>query len=118
MCIETESEWNYINNMAKIVSNSLPDIQWYIGLRKYGSADWGWENGKKSLWSKKGEGPWDSHNPSGTGDYVKIWKSGDNFVFDDVKGNVLRGYICEYKDGTCRFLMIYASNKNKNKLRI
>ena len=102
--IETEEEWNFINNEIQRRNTSSCKNKWSIGLMKE-DGNWTWVNGKPLTVSKWGQG-----EPSGEHDVGFMYKRFSNDkrgLFGSVNKEIWtnqHAYICEISNGelTCR----------------
>ena len=111
--IETEEEWNFINdeiqNRSTILSCSCDCNQyhlydkWYIGLEKKGEK-WTWVNGKLVNMSNWAEEP----KCEGAAAYIgKRSIKGNQRLFYEVHGSEKLPYICEIPRGKTKLLFIF-----------
>ena len=111
--IETEEEWNFINdeiqNRSTILSCSCDCNQfhlydkWYIGLEKKGER-WTWVNGKLVNMSNWAEEP----KCEGAAAYIgKRSIKGNQRLFYEVHGSEKLAYICEIPRGKTKLLFIF-----------
>ena len=108
--IETEEEWNFINNEIQRRNETNYGNKWSIGLIKK-AGNWTWVSGKPLTISKWGQG-----EPSGEHDAAfmsKPFSNGERGVFSSVNrtrwGN-LTAYICEISKGKFFFLTLFSVN--------
>ena len=109
--IETEEEWNFINNEIQRRNETNYGNKWSIGLIKK-AGNWTWVSGKPLTISKWGQG-----EPSGEHDVAFMYKrssNGERGVFSNVNrtrwGN-LTAYICEISKGNFFFNIIFSKLK-------
>ena len=109
--IETEEEWNFINNEIQRRNETNYGNKWSIGLiKKAGNCTW--VSGKPLTISKWGQG-----EPSGEHDVAFMYKwssNGERGVFSNVNrtrwGN-LTAYICEISKGQFFLNIIFSKLK-------
>ena len=98
--METEREWKFIKNQIQNRSGSKYD-EWFIGFdRNLTTGNWTWINGKPLTIDK-----WQKNNPDNSESYALIHKEFPARLkgsFSSIKGNILRGWICEGETGTDR----------------
>ena len=99
--METEREWEFIKNQIQNRSGSKYG-EWFIGLyRNLTIGNWTWINGKPLTIHK-----WQKNNPDNSDSYVLINKEFPARLkgsFSSIKGNILRGWICEGETGTDQY---------------
>ena len=102
--IETEEEWQFINNEIK-KRGTWKTSAWHIGLKKdsvwpwFRKKDWVWvwSSGKQLNISK-----WGDSEPDGNDDFAEISKNGS--LFNGIPWNDRRNaYICERPGGKIAF---------------
>ena len=95
--METEREWDFIKNEIQNRTGSK-NGEWFIGLyRNLTTGNWTWINGKAMTIDK-----WQTNNPDNSDSYALIHKefpTGFRGSFSSIKGNTLRGWICEEETG-------------------
>ena len=95
--METEREWEFINKEIQ-TRNTGKENEWHIGLyRNLTSGKWTWVNGK-ALTLKK----WQKNKPQNSDFYAMIsqeFPKGFKGSFNSIRGNVIRGWICENETG-------------------
>ena len=104
--IETEEEWNFINNEIQMRNTSNYDNRWSIGLRKE-AGNWTWVSGRPLTICKWGEGErkgehdaafmykLNSNDERGVFGSVNRWGQGDPHA-----------YICEISEGKSFFVLL------------
>ena len=101
--IETEEEWNFIDNEIQRRNNTNYDNRWSIGLEKM-AGNWTWVSGRPLTICKWGKGePSGEHNATFMN---KLNRNGEQGVFGSI--NRLRqgyAYICEIANG--KFLVFF-----------
>ena len=109
--IETEEEWNFINNQIQRRNETNYGNKWSIGLIKK-AGNWTWMGGKPLTISKWGQG-----EPSCEHDAAfmsKPFSNGERGVFSNVNptrwGN-LTAYICEISKGKFFLNIIFSKLK-------
>ena len=97
--MESEQEWQFIKNEIQNKWGNRFD-EWFIGLEKNSTTKrWTWINGKSvtiDKWYK------DVNKPDPTDTFGLIHKEypeGFKGSFSTVRGNLLRGWICEEETG-------------------
>ena len=105
--IETEEEWNFINNEIQRRNAINYDNRWSIGLRKE-AGTWTWVSERPLTICK-----WEKEERTGEHDAAFMYKLNSNDergVFGSVncwdKGN-LHAYICEFSKGKSFFVLLY-----------
>ena len=95
--IETEEEWNFINNEIQRQSTTNYDKIWSIGLTQK-AGNWTWVNGRTLTICK-----WGQREPSGQHDAASMrFSNGEWGVFSSVnrtRWGDLHAYICEISKG-------------------
>ena len=93
------AELNFLETQSEALK--VNTIEYYIGLRKNGQK-WMWVSDNSTLEeTKRGQFPWHSSDPAGSGNCVKMWlqkTSPWTYVYDNIKCGVYTsriGYICE-----------------------
>ena len=105
--IETEEEWNFINEQIQRRDIKRYGDTWSIGLTKR-AGNWTWVNGRPLTVCK-----WEQGEPRGEHDAAFIYKrsnNGEQGVFGGVNGTSIEyrhGYICEISEGKLLFLLLF-----------
>ncbi|KAL9972703.1 hypothetical protein ACROYT_G019063 [Oculina patagonica] len=99
--IETEDEWQYINDEIQKLCIGLPN-EWHIGLKKDDQGVWKWINGSPLTISK-----WQTTEgePSGDGNVAvmsKDYPPTKKGLFNDLKATHHRAFICEIPKASLR----------------
>ena len=105
--IETEDEWNFINDQIQRRDITRYENKWNIGLTKK-AGNWTWVNGRLLTICK-----WEQGEPRGEHHAAFMYKrtsNGEQGVFVGV--NVMRigyvhAYICEISEGKLLFLLLF-----------
>ena len=112
--IETEEEWNFINNEIQRLNTTNYENIWDIGLTKK-AGNWTWVNGRPLTIYKWGQG-----EPSGEHDIAAIYKwssNGERGVFGNFGEGRTKGdnyaYICEISKGKLFFCFVLFCFFNK-----
>ena len=105
--IETEEEWNFINDQIQRRNTTYYGNTWSIGLTKK-AGNWTWVNGRPLTICK-----WEQGEPRGEHDAAFMYKrssNGEQGVFGGVNGTRFEydhGYICEISEGKLLFLLLF-----------
>ncbi|CAH3159366.1 unnamed protein product [Pocillopora meandrina] len=105
--METEDEWNFINDQIQRRDITRYENKWSIGLTKK-AENWTWVNGRPLTICK-----WEQGEPRGEHDVAFMYKrssNGEQGVFGGVNGISIRyghGYICEISVGKLLFLLLF-----------
>ena len=105
--IETEEEWNFINDQIQRRNTTYYKNKWSIGLTKK-AGNWTWVNGRPLTICK-----WEQGEPRGEHDAAFMYKrssNGEQGVFGGVNGISIgygHGYICEISEGKLLFLLLF-----------
>ena len=105
--IETEDEWNFINDQIQRRDITRYENKWSIGLRKR-AGNWIWVNGRPLTICK-----WEQGEPRGEHDAAFMYKrssNGEQGVFGGVNGTSLGyrlAYICGISEGKLLFLLLF-----------
>ena len=95
--METEEEWNFINNEIQRQNTTNYDKIWSIGLTQK-AGNWTWVNGRPLTICK-----WGQREPSGQHDAASMrFSNGEWGVFSSVsrtRWGDLHAYICEISKG-------------------
>ena len=95
--METLQEWEFINKTIKNLT-AVEYNEWHIGLSKnLTTGNWTWINGRPLTINK-----WQPHKPEKNNFYALIARAfppGFYGLFNSIKGNVPRGWICEEQTG-------------------
>ena len=106
--IETEDEWNFINDQIQRRNTTPYKNKWSIGLTKK-AENWTWVNGRPLTISK-----WEQGEPRGEHDAAFMYKrssNGEQGVFGGVNGTSIgyhHAYICEISEGKLLFLLLFS----------
>ena len=97
VAMETEREWRFINKAIRNRTSGHYN-EWHIGLFKnLTTGNWTWINGRRLDIDK-----WQAHEPRKNDFYALIAREfppGSYGLFNGIKGNLLRGWICEEETG-------------------
>ena len=105
--IETEEEWNFINDQIQRRNTTYYKNKWSIGLTKK-AGNWTWVNGRPLTICK-----WEQGEPRGEHDAAFMYKrssNGEQGVFGGVNGTSIgyrHAYICEISEGKLLFLLLF-----------
>ena len=104
--IETEEEWNFINDQIQRRNTTDYKNKWNIGLKKK-AGNWTWVNGRPLTICK-----WEQGEPRGEHDAAFMYKrssNGEQGVFGGVGINIRyrHAYICEISEGKLLFLLLF-----------
>ena len=105
--IETEDEWNFINDQIQRRNTTFYENKWSIGLTKK-AGNWTWVNGRPLTICK-----WEQGEPRGEHDAAFMYKrssNGEQGVFGGVNGTSIgyrHAYICEISEGKLLFLLLF-----------
>ena len=105
--IETEDEWNFINDQIQRRNTTDHKNKWNIGLTKK-AGNWTWVNGRPLTICK-----WEQGEPRGEHDAAVMYKrssNGEQGVFGGVNGTSIgyhHAYICEISEGKLLFLLLF-----------
>ena len=105
--IETEEEWNFINDQIQRRNTRRYENTWSIGLTKR-AGNWTWVNGRPLTICK-----WEQGEPRGEHDVAFMYKwssNGEQGVFGGVNGTSIgyrHAYICEISEGKLLFLLFF-----------
>ena len=105
--IETEEEWNFINDQIQRRNTTHYENKWSIGLTKK-AGNWTWVNGRPLTICK-----WEQGEPRGEHDAAFMYKrssNGEQGVFGGVNGTSIgyrHAYICEISEGKFLFLLLF-----------
>ena len=105
--IETEEEWNFINDQIQRRNTTYYENKWSIGLTKK-AGNWTWVNGRPLTICK-----WEQGEPRGEHDAAFMYKrssNGEQGVFGGVNGTSTKynhAYICEISEGKLLFLLLF-----------
>ena len=106
--IETEDEWNFINDQIQRRDITRYENKWSIGLTKK-AENWTWVNGRPLTICK-----WEQGEPGGEHDAAFMYKrssNGEQGVFGGVNGTSMgyyHPYICEISEGKLLFLLLFS----------
>ena len=105
--IETQEEWNFINDQIQRRNTTYYKNKWNIGLTKK-AGNWTWVNGRPLTICK-----WEQGEPRGEHDAAFMYKrssNGEQGVFGGVNGTSMGlryPYICEISEGKLLFLLLF-----------
>ena len=105
--IETEEEWNFINDQIQRRNTTYYGNRWSIGLTKE-TGNWTWVNGRPLTICK-----WEQGEPRGEHDVAFMYKrssNGEQGVFGSfniMRIEHVRAYNCEISEGKLLFLLLF-----------
>lgn len=98
--METGHEWQVVKDHIQNLTNLFND-DWHIGLRMNNTVvgNWTWVSGKPLTIDR-----WQPWQPRDGAPYVVMAKNyppGTKGLFNDVRGDIFAGFICEKRAGKC-----------------
>lgn len=104
--METPHEWQVVRDYIQNLTNKFNN-DWHIGLRRnttvIGNWTWTWVNGKPLTINH-----WQPWQPRDGAPYVVMTKNyppGTRGLFNDIRGDIFAGFICEIPSGVCVALL-------------
>ena len=100
--IETEEEWDFINDEIQNRNTTHKYHEWHIGLIKE-DGNWTWVSGRPLTMCK-----WSSGEPNGDGNVGQMYKQlyGKQGLFNDLSRHSSNAFICEIPKGKTKLLYL------------
>ena len=104
--METPHEWQVVRDYIQNLTNKFNN-DWHIGLRRnttvIGNWTWTWVNVKPlsiNHWQ-----PWQPRDGAPYVVMAKNYPPGTRGLFNDIRGDIFAGFICEIPSGVCVALL-------------